>query len=609
MAAVSLGSIPFFQQCPSIIEANGNLRQPQRDAYQAVREHFANSREPVVVQMPVGSGKTGLISILPFGIANRRVLIVAPNLTIREAIFEAVDSGSKDCFWRKMRVAPLTVEGPFAAKIDGGDTTFADCADSHFVVANVQQLSHAKSKWLAEFPADFFDLILIDEGHHNAAASWRRLMDHFPAAKVVSLTATPFRSDGQALIGKRLYHYPFLRAMCRGYIKSLKAIHVSPTELSFTFRDSAETCSLAELLELKEETWFSRGVALAEECNRSIVATSIQQCEQLRSAKSTKHQVIAAACSVEHAEQVAALYRESGYYAEEIHSKLTRQQRDLVLKRLRSGQLDAIVQVQMLGEGFDHAQLSVAAIFRPFRTLSPYVQFVGRVMRVVRQQRPSDPDNTGVVVSHVGLNTEHLWEDFRLLDENDQQLWAGLVSGTSPANESANDLAEREGESDRRFFSPDMLVAHEILGEVKKQQYGHVQPEPEQVELQFDIPGQISNGPLAGPQQIRREGRARIKQQVEDSIRHVLRSTRLSSTGWQIGYKFRFLRRNNNWAALRFWMYMELNKTLGRKAGAEWTLTEVEEAADSMPLVVSSIEEKLLTAFRRSSSWHRYDRY
>ena len=47
----------------------------------------------------------------------------------------------------------------------------------------------------------------------------------------------------------------------------------------------------------------------------------------------------------------------------------------------------------MLGEGFDHPKLSVAAIFRPFRTLAPYIQFVGRIMRVVVQNDPTHPDN------------------------------------------------------------------------------------------------------------------------------------------------------------------------------------------------------------------------
>ena len=62
------------------------------------------------------------------------------------------------------------------------------------------------------------------------------------------------------------------------------------------------------------------------------------------------------------------------------------------LASLRNGTLDCIIQVQMLGEGFDHPKLSVAAIFRPFRTLAPYIQFVGRIMRVVVQ---NDPGTSG----------------------------------------------------------------------------------------------------------------------------------------------------------------------------------------------------------------------
>ena len=101
---------------------------------------------------------------------------------------------------------------------------------------------------------------------------------------------------------------------------------------------------------------------------------------------------------------------------------MTEDQQAEVLRDLRERLLDVIVQVQMLGEGFDHPPLSVAAIFRPYRSLSPYIQFVGRVMRVNRQQAPGHPDNRGIVVSHVGLNLDRHWDDFKTLDAEDQQL-------------------------------------------------------------------------------------------------------------------------------------------------------------------------------------------
>ncbi|PJN93388.1 DEAD/DEAH box helicase, partial [Amaricoccus sp. HAR-UPW-R2A-40] len=67
----------------------------------------------------------------------------------------------------------------------------------------------------------------------------------------------------------------------------------------------------------------------------------------------------------------------------------------------------------MLGEGFDHPKLSVAAIFRPFRSLGPYLQFVGRIMRVVVQNSPGHPDNLGHIVTHLGMNLDARFQEFK----------------------------------------------------------------------------------------------------------------------------------------------------------------------------------------------------
>ena len=74
----------------------------------------------------------------------------------------------------------------------------------------------------------------------------------------------------------------------------------------------------------------------------------------MRADTGIQHQIIAAACSIDHARQVSALYEECGYRAAEIHSDMEPDDREAVLERLRLNQLDCIVQVQMLGEGFDH---------------------------------------------------------------------------------------------------------------------------------------------------------------------------------------------------------------------------------------------------------------
>jgi hypothetical protein len=133
--------------------------------------------------------------------------------------------------------------------------------------------------------------------------------------------------------------------------------------------------------------------------------------------------------------------------------------RDAVLERLRLGQLDCIIQVQMLGEGFDHPRLSIAAIFRPFRSLAPYIQFVGRVMRVVVQNDPDHPDNQGYIVSHVGLNNEARWDEFRELDLEDQALLQEWLRGQNGKGEGGGG-----GEGSPRRFDSTQLVNNEIIG-------------------------------------------------------------------------------------------------------------------------------------------------
>ena len=95
----------------------------------------------------------------------------------------------------------------------------------------------------------------------------------------------------------------------------------------------------------------------------------------------------------------------------------------------------------------------LAAVFRPYRSLSPYIQFVGRIMRVNEQNAPGHHDNQGVVVSHVGLNIDQHWAHFKSIDEEDQRLVEAWLSSheRKPTNEPQG----------RRPLRPDMIVRDE----------------------------------------------------------------------------------------------------------------------------------------------------
>jgi excisionase family DNA binding protein len=502
-AATTDGEI--FTTANADIEANELLREPQRDAHRAVREHFAKSGDPAIIVIPVGCGKTGIIATLPFGIARGRVLVITPNLTIRQGVTNSLDIASRECFWARTRVLSDFTAGPWTAVLDGPAANIHDCIESQFVVTNIQQLASQADRWLPQFPPDFFDMILVDEGHHAAAASWQKVFRRFPNAKIVSMTATPFRADALPLQGEVIYKYPFARAMVNGLIKTIQSRSIAPEELYFTYRDDVRKHTLDEVLVLREEQWFRRGVALSPECNRHIVEASIQRCEAMRADTGIQHQIIAAACSIDHARQVRALYEECGYRAAEIHSDMDPDDREAVLERLRLGQLDCIIQVQMLGEGFDHPRLSIAAIFRPFRSLAPYIQFVGRVMRVVVQNDPDHPDNRGYIVSHVGLNNEARWDEFRELDLEDQALLQMWLRG----QDGNRDEGGGEGGPRPRRFDSAQLVDNEIIGRFIDQQF--LDPDDDRV-LDELLAKPIASGLTLGDLVSREQLQAQLRQ-------------------------------------------------------------------------------------------------
>lgn len=424
----------FFMETPANIEENLQLREPQIEAYQSIYKFFQERKgnRTAIIQIPVGCGKSGIAAIVPFGIAQGRVLIVSPNLTINDGLFESLDvTNRQKCFWRKRNILKDEdmIGGPFTCTLDTGNISV--CEKSHIVVTNVHQLSTNPEKWLKKFPKDFFDLIIVDEAHHSPANSWKSVVNYFVKAKIINMTATPFRSDKQTIEGELVYRYPFKKATLKGYIKRIKAWYAAPSKLVFTAKGETRTYNLEEVLKMKEKDWFSRGIALSDACNQTIVDNSLEKLEELRKT-GTHHQLIAVACSINHAGKIRAMYEARGFNTDVIFGELEIEKKKQIMRRLTNGELDCIVQVQMLGEGFDHPKLSVAAIFRPFRTLAPYIQFVGRILRTIVQNHPGHPDNYGHVVTHAGMNLDNRLQEFKLFESDDQKFWEGIIGGKEP---------------------------------------------------------------------------------------------------------------------------------------------------------------------------------
>ena len=408
----------FMNATPFII-GNSNLREPQLEAYVKIHNYYSKeytNRQTLVV-LPTGTGKTGLMAIAPYGICKGKVLIITPQTIVRNSVMDELNPYNPVNFYLATEVFSLIGELPSIIEFD---KTLSDdvlyMAD--IVVLNIHKLQERlDSSLLKRVPKDFFDMIIIDEAHHSEARTWVRTIEYFENAKRLKVTGTPFRSDGIEIEGEEIYSYSLGMAMANGYVKSLERFTYEPSEMKFTIKDMEGTFSLEEVRKLKDEEWISRSVALSIESNKSIVDKSVERLKIKRErTNNNPHKIVAVACSIEHAEQLKRLYTETGLRVAIVHSKMDKQDLEKAFNDIETHQVDVVVNVALLGEGYDHKFLSIAAIFRPYRSDLPYQQFIGRVLRSISVKdgyEISEEDNIAEVIHHKELNLDKLWEEYK----------------------------------------------------------------------------------------------------------------------------------------------------------------------------------------------------
>ncbi|WP_348621058.1 DEAD/DEAH box helicase [Paenibacillus polymyxa] len=407
----------FLESIPNI-ESNENLREPQIEAYKAVYDHLTvkNNPEHAIVVLPTGVGKTGVMGLIPYGNSLGRVLIITPQLVIKDAVLDSLDPEHPKNFWMARNIFDKFNDLPSVIEYDSTTSKWA-LDEANIVILNIHKLQDRLDRALVKRVAsDYFNLIIIDEAHHSTAPTWEKTLEYFSSAKVVKLTGTPFRSDGEIIKGEYVYKYPLSKAMAKGYIKSLERVKYIPDVLFLTIDRKDDTLYSIEQIRdmgLKEDDWISRSVAYSKDCSLKVVKESIDILER-KKVTGIPHKIIAVACSIYHAEQIQSLYEEFGMKVAIIHSKLPKDTLTAGLNAIENHKVEVVIHVAKLGEGYDHKYLSVAAIFRPFRSRLPYEQFIGRVLRSIDPDEVvSEEDNIAAVVHHQELGLEDLWDFYR----------------------------------------------------------------------------------------------------------------------------------------------------------------------------------------------------
>lgn len=406
----------FMASLPNIY-GNTNLREPQLEAYIRTQEYFSNnpSNRSALIVLPTGVGKTGVMGLVPFGLCKKRVLLITPGMTIKDTVTESLNPYNPDNFWYKTNIFNSGYPLPNIIEYEGSDTPLEVLEASNIVIINVQKLqSRHDSSLINRVDNTFFDLIIIDEAHHSTASTWVECINYFELANIIKLTGTPFRTDKEKITGTLVYKYPLSRAMAKEYVKSLSNIEYSPDELRLTIdNNKSKTYTVDEIYELglKDKEWVTRSVAYSLDCSQAIVDQSIEALKNKLINSSVPHKIIAIACSIEHAKQISELYENRGIKTAILHSDLTKEEKDIAFKNIENNRVQAVINVAMLGEGYDHKYLSIAAIFRPFRNELPYTQFIGRVLRIIPEG--SAKDNVAKIISHEHLYLNSLWKKYK----------------------------------------------------------------------------------------------------------------------------------------------------------------------------------------------------
>ena len=225
---------------------------------------------------------------------------------------------------------------------------------------------------LKQMPA--LDLLVIDEGHHAAAPTYRRIIDTVrdrnPDARIFGVTATPNRGDGAGLrpvfsnvadqitlgelIGSGHLVRPRTFVIDLGQQHELKAVR--QTAADFDMTAVAQILNTAPINQAVVRHWREKA-----DGRKTIIFCS----------------------TVAHATDVCQAFIDDGICAELIHGELSDGERKSRLREYEQGHVQVVVNVAVLTEGYDHPPTSCVVLLRPSSHVSTFIQMVGRGLRVV----------------------------------------------------------------------------------------------------------------------------------------------------------------------------------------------------------------------------------
>lgn len=349
------------------------LYEYQKDMLRQIEDAFV-THQSVMIQMPTGTGKTVLISEVVKGeerrVKNPCVWIVVHRRELVEQIKETLE--------RRLGTS-LDAEREKSSVIE---------------VFSIQWLTRHYQE-LEERPS----LIVIDEAHHAVAKTYEEVMNAYPNAKKLGVTATPCRLTKRGftdLFEVLLCSHSIPKFIKEGYLSDFDYISLNPNS-----EDQKKIDGL-------EKRTADGDYNIAEMQEVLDCKPSIERLHQTIKDFAAGKKGIVYAINIEHAEHIAEYYREQGLAAVAISSKTPKEERRRMIELFKEGSagdkpycaslslittvgqdetpkgIQILVNVDLFGEGFDCPDVEFIQLARPTLSLAKYLQMVGRGLRVAK---------------------------------------------------------------------------------------------------------------------------------------------------------------------------------------------------------------------------------
>lgn len=249
-------------------------------------------------------------------------------------------------------------------------------------IASVQTVTRRLNKL---FPPD---LIILDEAHHATAGTWRKLLEAFPEALVVGLTATPARLGGQGLgdVFESLVIGPTVKELIEWGNLAPYRYYAPPVKANL------------EGLRVKYGEFDRSDVALAMD-KSEIIGDIIAQYQRLAEGM----QAVCYCVSRAHSEHTAEMFRQAGISALHIDGESSDLVRTTAISDFKAGKIKVLCNVDLISEGFDVPAMEAVILARPTQSLTLFIQQAMRAMRIDKNK----PDKVAVIIDHVGNVYRH----------------------------------------------------------------------------------------------------------------------------------------------------------------------------------------------------------